>query len=129
MPPKQESGSNAASQNSQRNSNPSSGAPEQTNYRIIKDGWGDRPSFQSSFGLGMTPEDIEGGNRILDGFRKADREEWEEAQKNASGGGGGAAGRQRGGSEPSTLGPSTVGTSRRQNLRDNRHGNSFVAMR
>jgi hypothetical protein len=45
----------------------------------------------------MTPEDIEEGNRILDGFRKADREKWEEAQKNASGGGGGAAGKTEGG--------------------------------
>lgn len=41
----------------------------------------------------MTPEGIEEGNRILDGFREDYMEEHEEAQKSASGGGGGAAGK------------------------------------
>ncbi|KFY09664.1 hypothetical protein V492_05400 [Pseudogymnoascus sp. VKM F-4246] len=95
MPPKKESGSNAASQNPQSNSEPSPEAPP-TNYRIVKDGWGDRPNFQHSFGLRMTPEGIEEGNRILDAFREDIMEEREEAQKNGSGGGGEAAGKTEG---------------------------------
>ncbi|PSR81706.1 hypothetical protein BD289DRAFT_372325 [Coniella lustricola] len=52
------------------------GAPApQTNYRMIKDGWGNRPNFQASYGLGMDPEGIEEGNRILESFREADRQQ------------------------------------------------------
>lgn len=43
-----------------------------TNYRIVKDGWGDRRTFQGSNGLDMTPEGIEEGNAILDAMRQAD---------------------------------------------------------
>ena len=35
-------------------------------YKIIKDGWGSRVNFQASYGLKMTPEDIETGNAILE---------------------------------------------------------------
>ncbi|OBT63286.1 hypothetical protein VE03_07955 [Pseudogymnoascus sp. 23342-1-I1] len=93
MPPKQESGTNTASQNSPSNPKASTDSPPPTNYRIVKDGWGDRPNFQLSFGLRMTPEDIEEGNRILDGFREDIMEERDEAKKNSSWGGGGAAGK------------------------------------
>lgn len=75
----------------------SSDSPPPTNYRIVKDGWGDRPNFQLSFGLRMTPEGIEKGNHILDAFREDIMEEREEAKKNASGGGGGTAGKAEGG--------------------------------
>ncbi|OBT43010.1 hypothetical protein VE00_07355 [Pseudogymnoascus sp. WSF 3629] len=91
MPPKQESGNNVASQNQESNSNASSDSPPPTNYRIVKDGWGDRPNFQHSFGLPMTPGGIEEGNRILDGFREDYMEDRKEAKKSASGGGGEAA--------------------------------------
>jgi hypothetical protein len=40
-------------------------------YKIIKDGWGNRPNFQASHGLGMTPEDLEEGEAILDELQKA----------------------------------------------------------
>jgi hypothetical protein len=43
-----------------------------TNYSIVKDGWGDRQTFQGSYGLDMTPEGIEEGNGILDAMRQAD---------------------------------------------------------
>ncbi|KFY11159.1 hypothetical protein V491_07329, partial [Pseudogymnoascus sp. VKM F-3775] len=76
MPPKQESGSNA-----QSNSNLSSDAPPPSIHSITKDGWGSRTEFQRSYGLGMTPEDFEEGNRILESFCKADMEEREKAQK------------------------------------------------
>ncbi|KAK2731313.1 hypothetical protein FQN57_003454, partial [Myotisia sp. PD_48] len=41
---------------------------------MVKDGWGTRSNFQASYGLGMTPDDIEEGDAILDTFLKADRE-------------------------------------------------------
>ncbi|KAK8160816.1 hypothetical protein BKA80DRAFT_276048 [Phyllosticta citrichinensis] len=39
-------------------------------YAFIKEGWGSRKEFQLSYGLKMTPEDLEEGNRILEGFEK-----------------------------------------------------------
>ncbi|KAF2146075.1 uncharacterized protein K452DRAFT_315333 [Aplosporella prunicola CBS 121167] len=41
-------------------------------YQIVKEGWGNRPNFQASYGLKMTPEDIEEGNRILETFQELD---------------------------------------------------------
>jgi hypothetical protein len=46
-------------------------------YKFIKDGWGSRPLFQASYGLKMTPEDIEEGNRILEALME-DEEEGEQ---------------------------------------------------
>ncbi|KAG7096001.1 hypothetical protein E1B28_006683 [Marasmius oreades] len=62
------------------NSNNNTSKPR-TRYQIIKDGWGNRPNFQYSYGLKMTPEDIEEGNLILDEFVRIEREEWEERQR------------------------------------------------
>ncbi|KAF8461258.1 hypothetical protein BDZ91DRAFT_629918, partial [Kalaharituber pfeilii] len=39
-------------------------------YKIVKDGWGSRTNFQASHGLGMTPEDLEEGNKILDAMQQ-----------------------------------------------------------
>ena len=33
--------------------------------RIVTEGWGSRPNFQASYGLKMTPEDLEEGDAIL----------------------------------------------------------------
>ncbi|KAK1218607.1 hypothetical protein PQX77_018707 [Marasmius sp. AFHP31] len=52
--------------------------------QIIEDGWGNRVNFQASYGLKMTPEDIEEGNLILEAFEKHDREEYEENQREAA---------------------------------------------
>jgi len=49
--------------------------------KIIKDGWGSRLNFQLSYGLKMTPEDIEEGNRILEAFQEDDKKAEEEAAK------------------------------------------------
>lgn len=54
------------------NSSSNAGSGSNTNYRIVKDGWGDRPTFQASHGLGMTPEGISEGNQILDSMRESD---------------------------------------------------------
>lgn len=54
------------------NSSSTGGSGPSTNYAIIKEGWGTRSNFQSSFGLGMTPEGISAGNQILDGMREND---------------------------------------------------------
>ena len=55
-------------------------------YRFIKDGWGNRVNFQASFGLKMTPEDIDEGNRILEAFRQPDSDSekpnWESKEIN-----------------------------------------------
>lgn len=48
-------------------------ARAKSKYRIVKDGWGSRPNFQASYGLKMTPEDLEEGNAILDAFLEDDR--------------------------------------------------------
>ena len=41
-------------------------------YKIVKDGWGSRPKFQAAHGLGMTPEDLAEGDKILDEMQKVD---------------------------------------------------------
>ncbi|KAK7052989.1 hypothetical protein VNI00_004310 [Paramarasmius palmivorus] len=51
--------------------------------QIIKQGWGDRVNFQLSYGLKMTPDDIDEGNRILDVLEQNEREEWEERRREA----------------------------------------------
>ena len=48
----------------------SSGPAGPRKYKIIKDGWGSRSNFQFSYGLKMTPDDMEEGNRILEGMQK-----------------------------------------------------------
>lgn len=58
-------------------SRPAAAAPSK--YRIVKDGWGSRSNFQASYLLGMDPEGLEEGNRILDAFIEADLEEAKEA--------------------------------------------------
>ncbi|KAK7442043.1 hypothetical protein VKT23_016320 [Stygiomarasmius scandens] len=50
-------------------------------YQIIKDGWGNRVNFQLSYGLRMTPDDLEEGDRILDILEEQERLDWEEAQR------------------------------------------------
>lgn len=45
---------------------------EQTNYKMVKEGWGSRPNFQASYGLPMDPDGIQEGNKILDAFREYD---------------------------------------------------------
>ncbi|KAI5800384.1 hypothetical protein DFH27DRAFT_624003 [Peziza echinospora] len=58
--------------------------PKRTRYSIIKS-YGGRPNFQASFGLKMTPEDIEEGNTILDALlENDDDEEQEERQSNSN---------------------------------------------
>jgi hypothetical protein len=42
--------------------------------KIVKSGWGNRSNFQASYGLKLTPDDIEEGKAILKAFEKADRE-------------------------------------------------------
>ncbi|KIK60791.1 hypothetical protein GYMLUDRAFT_595796 [Collybiopsis luxurians FD-317 M1] len=45
--------------------------PRPSYYRIVKDGgWTNRPHFQYSHGLKMTPDDIEEGNLILDEYAR-----------------------------------------------------------
>ncbi|KUJ14612.1 uncharacterized protein LY89DRAFT_686305 [Mollisia scopiformis] len=41
--------------------------------RIVAKGWGDRHNFQASYGLQMTPEDLEEGDAILKAMQEADR--------------------------------------------------------
>ncbi|KAF5372581.1 hypothetical protein D9758_005149 [Tetrapyrgos nigripes] len=53
-----------------------------TRYQIIKDSWGNRLNFQLSYGLKMTPEDIEEGNAILDALEEQEKEDWKEANQN-----------------------------------------------
>lgn len=52
-----------------------------TKYSVIKDGWGSRPNFQHSYGLKMTPDDIDEGNVILDQLVRNAIDEWEEEQR------------------------------------------------
>ncbi|ROV91237.1 hypothetical protein VPNG_09695 [Cytospora leucostoma] len=75
---KNDDGSNGKSSSSSsagRRTDTASQEGGQSNYRMVKDGWGDRVNFQASMGLGMTPEDIDEGNQILDAFRDADAEQ------------------------------------------------------
>lgn len=44
-------------------------------YKIVKDGWGTRSNFQGSYGLGMAPNDLEQGEKILDAMLRANKEE------------------------------------------------------
>lgn len=67
-----ESGTTDSNSASSGSAAPSQGDPFKSNYQIIKEGWGDRPTFQASYGLPMDPDGIEEGNKILDGFREAD---------------------------------------------------------
>ncbi|ROT37170.1 hypothetical protein SODALDRAFT_360855 [Sodiomyces alkalinus F11] len=69
MPKSNQSSSKAPTQGSAS----SAGTGGQTKYSFIKNNWGSRPNFQASFGLKMTPEDIEEGNAILDAFMEQDR--------------------------------------------------------
>jgi hypothetical protein len=46
--------------------------------KIVKDGWGSRSTFQASYGLKMTPDGIEEGNRILEAMQEADRGMYQE---------------------------------------------------
>lgn len=39
---------------------------KKSKYQFIKEGWGNRINFQASYGLNMTPDDIEEGNAILE---------------------------------------------------------------
>ncbi|KIL87637.1 hypothetical protein FAVG1_09346 [Fusarium avenaceum] len=55
-------------QSSSKEGSSSAGNKRLTRYRVVKDGWGSRPIFQSSYGLGMDPDSIEEGNAILDAF-------------------------------------------------------------
>ncbi|KUI60897.1 hypothetical protein VP1G_08092 [Cytospora mali] len=55
--------------------NPAAAAGDKSNYKMTKEGWGDRVSFQHSMGLNMTPNDIHEGNEILDAFRRSDPEQ------------------------------------------------------
>jgi hypothetical protein len=41
-------------------------------YKIIKDCWGTRTNFQASYGLKMTPEDLEVGDSILEAMQSYD---------------------------------------------------------
>ncbi|KAK9235403.1 hypothetical protein V1525DRAFT_410064 [Lipomyces kononenkoae] len=40
---------------------------------IIRDGWGSRANFQASYGLKMTPDDLEEGEAILNALLERDR--------------------------------------------------------
>ena len=52
---------------------------KKSKYRFIKDGWGNRVNFQASFGLKMTPDDLEEGNLILEALMNdSDLEEGKE---------------------------------------------------
>ena len=42
--------------------------------KIVKAGWGSRSNFQASYGLKMTPDDLEEGKAILKAFENADKE-------------------------------------------------------
>ncbi|KAI3612104.1 hypothetical protein WG66_016239 [Moniliophthora roreri] len=55
----------------------SSDKPRNRN-QIIKEDWGSRLNFQISYGLKMSPEDIEEGNLILEEMERQEREIWME---------------------------------------------------
>lgn len=77
MPSSNKSSSNQGgyrSSNQGKSAGGGSSSSGNTNYGMIKDGWGNRPNFQASYGLPMSPEGIEQGNQILDAFREADRQ-------------------------------------------------------
>ncbi|KAF2181205.1 hypothetical protein K469DRAFT_589671 [Zopfia rhizophila CBS 207.26] len=41
---------------------------------IIEKGWGNRANFQASYGLKMTPDDLEEGDAILEAMQRQDRD-------------------------------------------------------
>ncbi|CAI6083693.1 unnamed protein product, partial [Clonostachys chloroleuca] len=62
------------------NNSPGSGkAP--TYYGVVKEGWGDRPTFQASHGLKMDPSGIEEGNLILGSYIQAGKDAWSSGKK------------------------------------------------
>ncbi|CAH0045909.1 unnamed protein product [Clonostachys solani] len=78
--PSESSSSQSSSGNNSAGSAGSSGkAP--THYRVVREGWGDRPTFQASHGLRMDPTGIEEGNLILDGYIQAGEEAWSSGKK------------------------------------------------
>ncbi|KAK7538506.1 uncharacterized protein J3D65DRAFT_622228 [Phyllosticta citribraziliensis] len=68
MPDTSKKNTNSSSNTNSGKSGNSGAKPSQ--YAFIKEGWGSRKEFQLSYGLKMTPEDFEEGNRILEGFEK-----------------------------------------------------------
>ena len=48
---------------------------------VQDDGWGSRPKFQASHGLGMTPEGLAEGGKILDVMQRVDTGTTEENDK------------------------------------------------
>jgi hypothetical protein len=54
----------------------STSSPVHNSYsnKIVKSGWGSRANFQASYGLKMTPDDIEEGKAILKAMEEADKE-------------------------------------------------------
>ncbi|KZV91721.1 hypothetical protein EXIGLDRAFT_719112 [Exidia glandulosa HHB12029] len=62
-----------------------SSKPRPTKYSVIKDGWGSRPNFQYSYGLKMTPEDLEEGEEILNQLLKNAIADWEDERKQRAG--------------------------------------------
>ncbi|CAH0042703.1 unnamed protein product [Clonostachys rhizophaga] len=73
-----QSSSNQPSSGS-NNSSGSGKAP--THYGVVKEGWGDRSTFQASHGLKMDPSGIEEGNLILDGYIQAGKDAWSSGKK------------------------------------------------
>ncbi|KUI66403.1 hypothetical protein VM1G_01874 [Cytospora mali] len=67
--------SSSSSARDQSGNNPAAAAGGKSNYKMAKEGWGDRVSFQHSMGLKMTPDNIHEGNEILDAFRSSDAEQ------------------------------------------------------
>ncbi|KAJ4386397.1 hypothetical protein N0V93_009292 [Gnomoniopsis smithogilvyi] len=74
MPSSNSKGSGSGSSTGRDNSINKSSSGSNSNYGMVKDGWGSRPNFQASYGLGMTPEGIEEGNAILDKMREYDNQ-------------------------------------------------------
>ncbi|KAL8875677.1 MAG: hypothetical protein Q9192_009009 [Flavoplaca navasiana] len=71
--------SSSATNNTNNNTNNNNIKPP-SKYRLVKDGWGTRSNFQLSYGLGLTPEGFEEGNRILAAFQEDAVEEAMEEQ-------------------------------------------------
>ncbi|KAL1968790.1 hypothetical protein VTN77DRAFT_1151 [Rasamsonia byssochlamydoides] len=78
MADKMTSGAGAKDQSSSRSANTASAPKPKSKYQFVKENWGNRPNFQFSYGLKMTPEDIEEGNLILEALMEMDREEMED---------------------------------------------------
>lgn len=52
--------------------------------KAVKSGWGSRPNFQASYGLGMTQEGFHEGKEILRAIEKAEKEA-QKCEKQAGG--------------------------------------------